>query len=85
MDTGTDAARFPEFEWVGRRLRLGALVCEVVKPIPRCVMVGLPQDDQPHDRGILRSPARHTGMDLGVYVRVTTPGIVSEGDPVSLD
>lgn len=85
VDTGDAGSGFPEFDWVGRRLHIGEVVCEVVMPISRCVMVGLPQDDLPHDRGILRSLARNSGTDLGVYLRVVTPGTVHEGDMVSLE
>lgn len=76
---------FPEFEWVGRRLRIGDVACEVTKPIARCVMVGLPQAELPHDRDILKSLVRTTGMDLGVYLRVIEPGRITEGDPVHLE
>lgn len=79
-EPGTDGS--PEFDWVGRRLQAGEAVFEVVMPISRCVMVGLPQAELPHDRAILRSLAKNTGMDLGVYLRVVTPGTVNEGDPV---
>ena len=84
LDTGAVASDQPERDWVGRRLRVGSAVCEVVMPISRCVMVTLPQADLPHDRTILRSLATNFGMELGVYLRVVTPGTVSEGDPVHL-
>ncbi|GIH68031.1 MOSC domain-containing protein [Sphaerimonospora thailandensis] len=77
-------AGFPEFDWVGRRLRIGTVLVEVVMPISRCVMVVLPQADLPHDRPILRSLVKHTDMNFGVYLRVIEPGEISEGDPVEL-
>ena len=84
VTTERAADGFPEFEWVGRRLQIGELVCEVSTSIARCVMVGLPQADLPHDREILKSLARNTGMDLGVYLRVIEPGRIAEGDAVRL-
>ena len=72
----------PEFDWVGSRLHIGAAVFDVVMPISRCVMVGLPQADLPHDRAILRSVARNTGMNLGVYLRALSPATIHEGDRV---
>ncbi|HJC28176.1 MAG TPA: MOSC domain-containing protein [Candidatus Dietzia intestinipullorum] len=81
-DSGAGA--LPEFDWVGHRLHIGEVVCEVVMPISRCVMVGLPQAELPHDRAILRSLATNTGMNLGVYLRVVRPGTITEGDPVHL-
>lgn len=84
VTTEPGADGFPEFEWVGRRLQIGELVCEVTTSIARCVMVGLPQADLTHDREILKSLARNTGMDLGVYLRVIEPGRIAEGDAVRL-
>lgn len=84
VTTDSAADGFPEFEWVGRRLRIGGMVCEVTTSIARCVMVGLPQGDLPRDREILKSLARNTGMDLGVYLRVIEPGRIAEGDAVHL-
>lgn len=77
-------SKHPEADWIGRHLRLGDAVCEVVTDVPRCVMVTLPQADLPQDRAILRTLARENGSVLGVYLRVVTPGPVREGDPVRL-
>lgn len=74
----------PEFDWVGRRLTIGEVTCEVVTRISRCRMVTLPQSDLPQDRDILRSLARENGTKFGVYLQVVTPGTVSEGDPIHL-
>lgn len=84
VTTEPAADGFPEFEWVGRRVQIGEMVCEVTTSIARCVMVGLPQGDLPNDREILKSLARNTGMDLGVYLRVIEPGRIAEGDAVHL-
>ena len=81
---GSDAGDFPEFDWVGRRIQIGEAVCEVTSPVPRCVMVGLPQADLPRDRSVLKTLAAETGMDFGVYLKVLEPGRVREGDPVIL-
>lgn len=75
---------FPEFDWIGRQLRVGPVVLDVVMPIPRCVMVVLPQGDLPHDRPILRSLAQQTDTNLGIYLRTVEPGHITEGDPVEL-
>ncbi|GLB63573.1 molybdenum cofactor sulfurase [Dietzia sp. NCCP-2495] len=80
----SDPGGFPEFDWVGRRLMLGEVVCEVTVRIPRCVMVSLPQAELPHDGAVLKALAARTGMDFGVYLRVVEPGRISEGDPVHL-
>ncbi|KAA0918937.1 MOSC domain-containing protein [Dietzia sp. ANT_WB102] len=85
-DAGIETASggCPELDWVGRRLQIGEVECDVVMPIARCIMVGLPQAELPHDRAILRALATSTGMELGVYLRVVTPGTICEGDVVDL-
>ncbi|WP_347238470.1 MOSC N-terminal beta barrel domain-containing protein [Dietzia sp. CQ4] len=67
LETDADTDGCPEIDWVGRRLQIGEVVCDVVMPIARCIMVGLPQAELPHDRAILRALATTTGMELGVY------------------
>lgn len=84
LDAGAGTDGQPELDWIGRQLQVGEAVCEVVMPISRCVMVTLPQADLPHDRTILRSLAKNFGMELGVYLRIVTPGSVREGDEVRL-
>lgn len=81
---GADSEGFPEFDWLGRRLHIGEVVCEVTSSIPRCVMVGLPQAELPRDGSVLKTLAAQTGMDFGVYLRVIEPGRISEGAPVTL-
>src|SRR3954451_7513173 len=49
LDTAADG--FAEQDWLGRRLVLGAVEIEIVAPIPRCVMVTLPQQELPADAG----------------------------------
>lgn len=84
LDTGDELSGFPEFDWVGHRLRIGSVLAEVVMPISRCVMVVLPQAELAHDRPILRTLVQQTGMNLGIYLRVLEPGDINEGDPVEL-
>ena len=80
----SDAERFPELKWLGRRLHIGELVCEVTSSIPRCVMVGLPQAELPRDGSVLKTLSAQTGLDFGVYLRVIEPGHITEGDSVHL-
>jgi uncharacterized protein len=84
---------FAENEWIGRRLRLGDVVLEVVSPTARCVMTTLPQPPLPEDRSILRTLARSNRLPVerhgrfvcfGAYASVVTPGRVGLGDPVTL-
>lgn len=82
--TDPDAEGFPEFDWLGRRLSIGEVVCEVTSSIPRCVMVGLPQAELPRDGSVLKTLSARTGMDFGVYLRVIEPGRITEGAAVHL-
>ncbi len=84
VDTG-DAPGHPEKEWVGRRLRIGAVEVDIVGGCPRCVMVTRRVDDDlPQDRTILRHIVRDLDQDVGVYASVTDPGPLAVGDEVVL-
>ena len=80
-DAGSSAP-FPEFEWCGRRLRIGDAVVEVTVECPRCVMTTHGFEDLPKDPGVMRALVRESGGQLGVYAKVEQPGRVSVGDPV---
>jgi len=86
---------FPENDWVGRQIRVGAgLVLDVVIPCPRCVMTTLPQCGLPLDSAILGTAARHNTVmiapfglampSVGVYAKVVRGGGVRPGDAVTL-
>jgi uncharacterized protein YcbX len=84
VDTG-DAIGFVEDGWIGHRVQVGdAVVLEIVSPMPRCVMLDLPQRDLPAGGGLLRALTRVNDGDLGVLATVTSPGTVRRGDPVLL-
>lgn len=70
-----------EAGWVGRRLRVGEVVLEVTAPMPRCVMVNLPQVGLEATR-VLDVVGEVNDADLGVLATVVTPGRVRVGDPV---
>lgn len=82
-DTGS-AAPFPEQEWQGRRLEIGAATLRVTISCPRCVMVTHGFDDLPKDPSVMRALVRETGGHLGVYATVSQPGAVRTGDSVDL-
>ena len=75
---------YPEQHWIGRRVVVGEVEFEVTNRCIRCVMVTLPTAGLPRDRTILRTLARQTGQNLGVYARVLRPGTLCEGDEVRL-
>jgi hypothetical protein len=83
----TEAARgFPEFDWVGRRLRIGGAILAVESKTIRCSM---PAREQPGP-GLDEVPrltaelVLHCKRHLGVYAAVEREGEVRAGDPVAL-
>jgi uncharacterized protein YcbX len=73
---------YPEMEWIGRRLRVGTAVIEVVTGCPRCVMVTQAADEVPQDHRVMRTLVRETKHIAGVYARVLIEGEVRPGDDV---
>ena len=84
IDTGDAPDDYPEFSWVGRRVRIGSLVIEVVRRMQRCAMIVHPQADLARDRTVLRTLVRETGHTFGVAANVLEPGSVAVGDAVEL-
>ncbi len=82
IDTG-DPAGHPEFDWVGRRARVGGAVVEFGAACPRCVMVTRQVTATiPTDRAVLRHIVRDLDQNVGVYATVVEHGAVAAGDPV---
>ena len=74
---------YPELAWIGRRVRVGSAMVEVVTGCPRCVMVTQPVEDVPQDPRVLRTLVRETRHTAGVYARVVEAGEVRVGDEVT--
>jgi uncharacterized protein YcbX len=91
---GAQPAAFPENEWVGATLRLGAQAqARVDMPTMRCVMTTLGRDGMAPDRRTLQTIARHNRIEIngmgpwacaGVYATVTVEGALTLGDLVAL-
>jgi len=84
---------FPENDWVGTDVHLGAATVNVMMPTMRCVMTTMAQGDLPEDRGVLRAASTHNRVEIsglgkwacvGAYAGVVAPGEVAAGDAVSL-
>ncbi len=70
-----------ENDLVGSRIRLGAAVLEVRKPLERCVMVTRPQPGEvDRDLDVLRTIHRELDGCLAIGAVVTAPGRVRAGD-----
>jgi uncharacterized protein YcbX len=75
---------YPEQAWIGRRVRAGTAVLEVVAGCPRCVMVTQPVDELPEDHRVMRTLVRETGHTAGIYASVVIEGEAAPGDAVEL-
>lgn len=83
LDLGPEATGFVEASWPGSTLRIGDEVrLAVTRPCSRCVMTTLAQADLPEDAGILRTLAKHTRVQIGVYAAVERGGTIRRGDIV---
>jgi uncharacterized protein YcbX len=72
---------FPEDDWPGRRLRVGAeVVLRVLRPLTRCVVIDMPQAGAAARNDLVKALAEHHGMTLGVVATVERPGRVAAGD-----
>jgi uncharacterized protein YcbX len=70
---------------VGRRVRLGSAILDVVQPVSRCVMVTRPQPGGiERDLDVLRTILRERAGDLAVGALVAGPGTVRVGDEIEV-
>lgn len=71
--------------WVGRRLRLGAAVLEIVEPKERCLATTANPATGLRDADTLKAlNALHGDQDFGLYAKVIEAGTVSVGDTAEL-
>lgn len=80
VDMQPVAGRFPETEWIGRKIAIGELELTVTDPCRRCGFTIIAQDGFDNDPNILRTLVRKNAHNLGVYCAVTRPGTVRTGD-----
>jgi uncharacterized protein YcbX len=81
VDMQPVAGRFPETEWIGRRIAVGELELTVAEPCRRCGFTIIAQEGGvDSDPDILRTLVRNNAHNLGVYCEVSRPGTVRAGD-----
>lgn len=80
VDMQPVAGRFPETEWIGRKLAIGDLELTVTEACRRCGFTIIAQDGFDNDPDILRTLVRKNAHNLGVYCTVTREGTVTVGD-----
>lgn len=74
-----------ERNWVGRTLRVGSAVLEIVEPKERCLATTANPATGERDADTLRAlTALHGDRDFGLYARVIEGGEISVGDQAEL-
>ncbi|MDO8290893.1 MAG: MOSC N-terminal beta barrel domain-containing protein [Parvibaculum sp.] len=74
--------RMAEYDWIGKRVRLGTAQISVGLAAPRCIMTTREQMELPRDANIMRTMVRETGQCLSIYADVAQAGTVSMNDKV---
>jgi uncharacterized protein YcbX len=73
-----------ERNWPGSTLRSGQVAIDVAQLRMRCVMTTFDPDTLQQDLGVLRKIVKQAGGKLALDCAVASPGVLREGDPVSL-
>ena len=76
---------FLENEWIGRRLRVGAIELTAKEKTKRCGMTFMAQPGLDDDPEILRSIVRHNKRDLGIYCSIDSVGTLQVGDELFIE
>ncbi len=85
LDFPEGTGAYPEQALVGKVLRLGDAVLEVVSTCPRCSMTTHATAELPRDTDIMRHLVQQTGGNLGIYARVVEPGHAQAGQILETD
>jgi uncharacterized protein YcbX len=73
-----------EMQWVGRRIAIGDVSLEVVKPITRCAATNVNPETAERDLNLPLSLQQGFGHpNMGIYARVLTPGPIAVGDAIT--
>jgi hypothetical protein len=82
------APPWAEDDWLGRRLRIGAVTFRVVKPCDRCVVTTTDQETGERGHEPLRALGRHRNVNqkllFGTNLIPDSTGPIAVGDPVVL-
>lgn len=77
----SDLAPWEEFDWIGKRLRIGGAILEVVEPIIRCKATSSNPETGVIDADTLAALRSLRGeQEFGVYARVISGGTIAAGD-----
>ena len=81
----TSHGGFPENQWIGRRLRLGAIRLKAEEDTKRCGVTFISQPGLAEDPEILRSIMRHNRRNLGIYCSIDGAGTLQPGDELFVE
>ena len=81
---GAGISAHGESELLGRELRCGAAVLQVIESCPRCVIPTRDPDTWASWPLLLRHLVQSQDEVVGVYCQVRVPGRLAEGDPVEI-
>jgi uncharacterized protein YcbX len=84
VDAVDDTSPFPEQTWIGKQLRIGDVVLEIVGTCPRCSMTTHATSDLPRDTSIMRHLVKEAEGNLGVYAKVVTAGTLKLGQALEV-
>ena len=76
---------FLESQWVGRRLRLGAISLKAQEHTKRCGVTFISQPGLEEDPEIPRSTLRHNRRNLGIYCSIDGTGTLQPGDELLVE
>jgi len=79
-----DEAAFAEESWIGRKLKVGGAVLDVVSQCIRCAVTTVDPETLVIDPSFLRAIAQRHRACFGVYCAVSRPGDAGLGDECAL-
>jgi uncharacterized protein YcbX len=81
-----DIDPWKEFDWVGKKIKIGETVLEVFKRTQRCAATNVNPETALRDINIPHEIKNHFGhLDLGVYAKVKKTGIISVNDELIIN
>ena len=80
-----DIPTWDEFNWLGRKIRIGNVTASVRERIDRCGATTVNPDTGQRDANPVKELQTHFGhVDLGIFAEILTPGVVKPGDRLAL-
>jgi hypothetical protein len=83
LDVADSDHPFPETQWIGQRIKIGAVELEIIGDCPRCSMTTHGFGELPRDTQIMRALVEGSNGNIGVYAKVVTGGVLNVGDAMA--